>query len=78
MPTAGNVTSSLARDLKNGRIGRILTGKEKKFQKVIGFGHSQGSATLSYAAISDGVQSPFDGLVLTGDFVFRSSFLVVH
>ena len=68
MPTAGNVTSSLARDLKSGRVSRILTGKERIFQKVIGFGHSQGSATLNYAAIGDGAHSPFDGFVLTGDF----------
>ncbi|KAF8587749.1 hypothetical protein K439DRAFT_1630361 [Ramaria rubella] len=66
MPTAGNVSSSLAKDLKSGAISRILTGREMKYDKVIGFGHSLGSATLNYAAIGDGENSPFDALVLTG------------
>ena len=41
-------------------------GSGKKYDKVVGFGHSLGSATLNYAAIGDGADSPFDGLVLTG------------
>jgi hypothetical protein len=69
--TAGNVSSSLARGLKSGTVTHVLTGKKKPFEKVIGYGHSQGSATLNYAAISDGIDSPFDGLVLTGKFPFQ-------
>ncbi|KAF8583392.1 hypothetical protein K439DRAFT_1390513 [Ramaria rubella] len=67
IPTAANVSSSLARDLKSGKVSQILTGTAKQYKKVIGYGHSLGSATLNYAAIGDGANSPFDGLVLTGE-----------
>ncbi|KAF8582481.1 hypothetical protein K439DRAFT_1351088 [Ramaria rubella] len=65
LPTASNISSSIARELKSGMINRLLSGQEKRFTKVVGVGHSLGSSTLSYAAIHDGERSPFDGLILT-------------
>ncbi|KAJ7597684.1 hypothetical protein C8J56DRAFT_326176 [Mycena floridula] len=38
----------------------------KPFSKIIGVGHSLGSMLLSFGAIVEGVQFPFDSLVLTG------------
>jgi len=66
LPTVASVSSSLARDLKSGRISQLLFGSEKKYEKVVGIGHSLGSITLDQGAISDGAHSPFDGLILTG------------
>ncbi|GJJ05893.1 hypothetical protein Clacol_000080 [Clathrus columnatus] len=66
LPSVAAVASSIARDAKSGRLAQVLTGQTKEFQKVIGFGHSIGSATMNYAAIRDGASSPYDGLVLTG------------
>jgi len=69
MPVAANVSSALARDLKNGRVSSILTGVKKKYQKVVGIGHSLGSLTFNHAVIAEGARSPFDGLVLTGNLL---------
>ncbi|KAF8518277.1 hypothetical protein BU17DRAFT_48833 [Hysterangium stoloniferum] len=66
LPTAANITSSLARDLKSGRVSSLLTGHKTTYKKVIGIGHSLGSVILNYAAVAEGGSSPFDGLMLTG------------
>ncbi|KAJ7648389.1 hypothetical protein DFH06DRAFT_905229, partial [Mycena polygramma] len=39
------------------------------FKKVIGIGHSAGSAMLNFGAIVEGPQSPFDGLILTAELI---------
>ncbi|KAJ6461136.1 hypothetical protein C8R47DRAFT_1159833 [Mycena vitilis] len=61
-PTSSGVLSEVARQLKK---SSIIPGVQP-FKKVIGIGHSAGSAMLTFGAIVEGVQSPFDGLVLTG------------
>ncbi|KAF8173149.1 hypothetical protein K438DRAFT_1455282, partial [Mycena galopus ATCC 62051] len=60
-PTSAAALSQLAQYLKS---ASILPGV-KPFQKIIGIGHSLGSALFDFSAIVDGVQSPFDALVLT-------------
>ncbi|KAF8168828.1 hypothetical protein K438DRAFT_1431542, partial [Mycena galopus ATCC 62051] len=59
--TSAAALSQLAQYLKS---ASILPGV-KPFQKIIGIGHSLGSALFDFSAIVDGVQSPFDALVLT-------------
>ncbi|KAJ7611233.1 Alpha/beta hydrolase family-domain-containing protein [Roridomyces roridus] len=61
-PTASQAVSRLARHLKT---TSILPGV-RAFKNVVGIGHSAGSATLNFGAISEGRDSPFDALVLTG------------
>ncbi|KAJ7597685.1 hypothetical protein C8J56DRAFT_1041866 [Mycena floridula] len=61
-PTSASVLSKVAQYLKT---SSILSGV-KPFSKVIGVGHSLGSALLSFGAIVEGAQFPFDSLVLTG------------
>ncbi|KAJ7648385.1 Alpha/beta hydrolase family-domain-containing protein [Mycena polygramma] len=61
-PTSSGALSEVARHLKNASIVPGL----QPFKKVIGIGHSAGSAMLTFGAIVEGAQSPFDGLVLTG------------
>ncbi|KAJ7611259.1 hypothetical protein FB45DRAFT_1065932 [Roridomyces roridus] len=61
-PTASQAISQLARHLKT---TPILPGA-RAFKNVVGIGHSAGSATLNFGAVSEGRDSPFDALVLTG------------
>ncbi|KAJ7113236.1 hypothetical protein C8R43DRAFT_1078675 [Mycena crocata] len=60
-PTSSGALSQLARRVKS---ISILPGVPP-FKKVIGIGHSAGSALLNFGAIVEGAQSPFDGLILT-------------
>ncbi|KAJ7597683.1 hypothetical protein C8J56DRAFT_326180 [Mycena floridula] len=62
-PTSAGTISKVARHL---RTSSILPGV-KPFSKVIGVGHSLGSVLLTFGAIVEGAQFPFDGLLLTGD-----------
>ncbi|KAJ7492975.1 hypothetical protein B0H11DRAFT_2191049 [Mycena galericulata] len=59
--TGAAVHSQVARYLKT---ASILPGIQP-FKKIIGIGHSAGSILLTFGAIVDGAQSPFDGLILT-------------
>ncbi|KAJ7834988.1 Alpha/beta hydrolase family-domain-containing protein [Mycena olivaceomarginata] len=61
--TNAAVLSQLARHLKTVPILPRI----QPFKKVIAIGHSAGSATLTYGAVAEGRQSPFDGLILTGN-----------
>ncbi|KAJ6517874.1 Alpha/beta hydrolase family-domain-containing protein, partial [Mycena vitilis] len=61
-PTSSAALSEVARHLKTVSIVPGL----QPFRKVIGIGHSAGSALLTFGAIFEGPQSPFDGLILTG------------
>ncbi|KAF8168841.1 hypothetical protein K438DRAFT_1433651, partial [Mycena galopus ATCC 62051] len=65
-PTSAAALSQLAQHLKS---APILPGV-RPFQKIIGIGHSLGSALFDFSAIVDGVQSPFDALVLTSMLTF--------
>jgi hypothetical protein len=60
-PSSAAVLSQLAHHLK--KVPLLPTGTS--FRKIIGIGHSLGSALLTFSAIVDGANSPFDGLVLT-------------
>ncbi|KAF7377964.1 Alpha/beta hydrolase family-domain-containing protein [Mycena sanguinolenta] len=60
-PTVAGAVSQVATHLKT---ASILPGVPP-FRKVIGIGHSAGSVALTFNAIVDGTQSPFDGLILT-------------
>ncbi|KAJ7114509.1 hypothetical protein C8R44DRAFT_929344, partial [Mycena epipterygia] len=64
--TSAAALSQLAQHLKT---APILPGV-KPFQKIIGMGHSLGSGLFDFSAIVDGVQSPFDALVLTSFLIF--------
>ncbi|KAF8518280.1 hypothetical protein BU17DRAFT_48874, partial [Hysterangium stoloniferum] len=66
MPTASGVLSAVTRDLKSGRISRLLTGRSVAYERVVGIGHSLGSVVMNFAAIREGEASLFDALVLTG------------
>ncbi|KAF7368786.1 Alpha/beta hydrolase fold-1 [Mycena venus] len=59
--------SQVARRLKS---ESILTGVPP-FKKVVGIGHSAGSGLLNFNAITEGAQSPFDGLILTGELIVQ-------
>ncbi|KAJ6461149.1 hypothetical protein C8R47DRAFT_1241913 [Mycena vitilis] len=61
-PTSAAAISQVARYLKT---ASILPGVGP-FNKIIGVGHSAGSAMLTFGAIVEGSQSPFDGLILSG------------
>ncbi|KAJ7648380.1 hypothetical protein DFH06DRAFT_997409 [Mycena polygramma] len=61
-PTSAAAISQVARYLKT---ASILPGVGP-FVKIIGVGHSAGSAMLAFGAIVEGAQSPFDGLILSG------------
>ncbi|KAJ7347966.1 Alpha/beta hydrolase family-domain-containing protein [Mycena albidolilacea] len=61
-PTAAAALSQIARHLKK---SSILPGVSP-FRKIIGMGHSAGSALLNFGAIVEDARSPFDGLILTG------------
>ncbi|KAF8144316.1 hypothetical protein K438DRAFT_1631989 [Mycena galopus ATCC 62051] len=61
--TNAAVVSQLARHLK---IASLIAGVQP-FKKVIAIGHSAGSATLTFGAIVEGANSPFDGFILTGN-----------
>ncbi|KAJ7877771.1 Alpha/beta hydrolase family-domain-containing protein [Mycena leptocephala] len=63
--TCAAAVSQVARHLKN---VSILPGV-RPFKKVIGIGHSAGSALLNVDAIVEGPRSPFDGLILTASLV---------
>ncbi|KAJ7333374.1 Alpha/beta hydrolase family-domain-containing protein, partial [Mycena albidolilacea] len=65
-PTSAAALSQLAQHLKT---ASILPGV-RPFQKIIGIGHSLGSALLNFGAIVDGAQSPFDAMVLTSILIF--------
>ncbi|KAJ7080548.1 Alpha/beta hydrolase family-domain-containing protein [Mycena epipterygia] len=67
-PTAAAAISQVARHFKQ---ASILPGVAP-FKKIIGIGHSAGSALLNFGAIVD-AQSPFDGLVLTANLLVGSS-----
>ncbi|KAJ6589648.1 hypothetical protein B0H19DRAFT_1227050 [Mycena capillaripes] len=71
--TNAAVVSQLARHLKT---ASILPGVPP-FKKVIGIGHSAGSAMFNFGAIVEGAQSPFDGLILTGNLIVGPSGLSV-
>ncbi|KAJ7847757.1 hypothetical protein B0H14DRAFT_2446087 [Mycena olivaceomarginata] len=70
--THSTVASQLARHLKT---TSILPGVQP-FKKVIGIGHSAGSATLIFGAITEADQSPFDGLILTGNLIIEPGTLL--
>ncbi|KAF8218020.1 hypothetical protein K438DRAFT_2006950 [Mycena galopus ATCC 62051] len=61
-PTSAAALAQVSRRVKT---TSILPGVAP-FKKVIGIGHSAGSALLNFNAIVEGAQSPFDGLILTG------------
>ncbi|KAF8172996.1 hypothetical protein K438DRAFT_1981183 [Mycena galopus ATCC 62051] len=63
--------SSFAIDL----TASILPGVQP-FKKVIGIGHSAGSATLIFGAITEADRSPFDGLILTGNLIIEPGTLL--
>ncbi|KAJ7827140.1 hypothetical protein B0H14DRAFT_3721638 [Mycena olivaceomarginata] len=60
--TAAAALSQIAHHLKK---SSILPGVSP-FRKIIGMGHSAGSALLNFGAIVEGAHSPFNGLILTG------------
>ncbi|KAJ6480131.1 Alpha/beta hydrolase family-domain-containing protein [Mycena sanguinolenta] len=62
-PTVAGALSQVATFLKTTSIFPGVP----PFTKVIGIGHSAGSGVLTFNAIVEGAQSPFDGLILTGD-----------
>ncbi|KAJ7159994.1 Alpha/Beta hydrolase protein [Mycena crocata] len=64
-PTSAGTISQLARHLKK---TSIVPGVQP-FNKIIGIGHSLGSALLNFAAIVDGAESPFDALIMTGQLM---------
>ncbi|KAJ7347967.1 Alpha/beta hydrolase family-domain-containing protein [Mycena albidolilacea] len=64
-PTVAASLSQIARHLKN---ASILPGIPP-FKKIIGIGHSAGSAILTFGAIVEGAKSPFDGLILTSSLI---------
>ncbi|KAJ6576076.1 Alpha/beta hydrolase family-domain-containing protein [Mycena vulgaris] len=64
-PTVAGALSQLARHLKS---TSVVPGVEP-FKKIIGVGHSAGSALLNFGAIVEGAQSPFDGLILTASLI---------
>ncbi|KAJ7899634.1 hypothetical protein B0H13DRAFT_2518850 [Mycena leptocephala] len=70
--THSAVVLQLARHLKT---ASILPGVQP-FKKVIGIGHSAGSATLIFGAIAEANQSPFDGLILTGNLIIEPGTLL--
>ncbi|KAJ7692978.1 Alpha/beta hydrolase family-domain-containing protein [Mycena olivaceomarginata] len=69
--TEAAVASQLARQLKN---VSIFPGVQP-FKKVIGIGHSAGSVLLNFAALVEGPQSPFDGLIMTGALIVEPNTL---
>ncbi|KAJ7932906.1 hypothetical protein B0H13DRAFT_2262938 [Mycena leptocephala] len=69
--TEAAVASQLARQLKN---VSILPGVQP-FKKVIGIGHSAGSVLLNFDALTEGPQSPFDGLIMTGALIVEPNTL---
>ncbi|KIJ24746.1 hypothetical protein M422DRAFT_260412 [Sphaerobolus stellatus SS14] len=73
LPTAAAVASSVARKLKDGSVAKALTGTTRLFTKVVGIGHSLGSLTLNFAAVQDGISSPFAGLILTSNVHIANS-----
>ncbi|KAJ7611248.1 hypothetical protein FB45DRAFT_804041 [Roridomyces roridus] len=60
-PTSAAAISEVARHLKS---ASILPGVPP-FKKIIGIGHSVGSALLTFNSIVEGTRSVFDGLILT-------------
>ncbi|KAJ7359884.1 Alpha/beta hydrolase family-domain-containing protein [Mycena albidolilacea] len=70
--THSAVVTQLARHLKT---ASILPGVEP-FKKVIGIGHSAGSVTLIFGAVAEADQSPFDGLILTGNLIIEPGTLL--
>jgi len=64
-PTGAAAVSQVARHLKNVSILPNV----QPFKKIIGIGHSAGSVLLNFDAIVEGAQSPFDGLILTGELI---------
>ncbi|KAJ6517870.1 hypothetical protein C8R47DRAFT_999825 [Mycena vitilis] len=65
LATISSTLSQVARHLKS---TSIVPGA-KPFKKIIGIGHSAGSTALNFGAIVDGPQSPFNGLILTGELI---------
>ncbi|KAJ6559718.1 hypothetical protein B0H19DRAFT_1069447 [Mycena capillaripes] len=59
--TGAAVLSQLARHLKTASIFPGI----QPFKKIIGIGHSAGSIMLTFGAILESAQYPFDGLILT-------------
>ncbi|KAF8166744.1 hypothetical protein K438DRAFT_2065025 [Mycena galopus ATCC 62051] len=70
--TNSAVVSHVAHHLKT---ASILPGVPP-FKKVIGIGHSAGSVTLIFGAITEASQSPFDGLILTGKLIIEPGTLL--
>ncbi|KAJ7347962.1 hypothetical protein DFH08DRAFT_808733 [Mycena albidolilacea] len=66
-PTVAAALSQIARHFKT---VSILPGI-LPFNKIVGIGHSAGSGLLTFGAIVEGAQSPFDGLILTSAVVLR-------
>jgi pimeloyl-ACP methyl ester carboxylesterase len=64
--TNAALVSQLARHLKITSIHPRV----RPFKKVIGIGHSAGSATLTFGATKEGANSPFDAFILTGNVNF--------
>ncbi|KAJ7117242.1 hypothetical protein C8R43DRAFT_1242185 [Mycena crocata] len=62
LPSSSAALSQVARRLKTVAILPDV----QPFKKIIGIGHSAGSALLNFGAIVEGPRSPFDGLILTG------------
>ncbi|KAF8124834.1 hypothetical protein K438DRAFT_1649340 [Mycena galopus ATCC 62051] len=61
LPTGAAALAQVARHLKSAS----LTSRVPPFKKIIGIGHSAGSALLNFNAIVEGAESAFDGLILT-------------
>lgn len=67
-PSCASAVSQVARYVKTNSIVPGLL----PFEKVIGIGHSAGSGLLNFGAITEGAQSPFAGLILTGELIVQS------
>ncbi|KAJ6521530.1 hypothetical protein DFH09DRAFT_1424811 [Mycena vulgaris] len=64
-PSIAGALWQVARHLKS---TSVVPGVEP-FKKIIGVGHSAGSALLNFGAIVEGAQSHFDGLILTASLI---------
>ncbi|KAJ6517873.1 hypothetical protein C8R47DRAFT_1231497 [Mycena vitilis] len=72
-PTSSAALSEVARHLKIASIRPVV----QPFKKVIGIGHSVGSALLTFGAIVEGPQSPFDALILTGLLIIEAGSIII-
>ncbi|KAF7797059.1 hypothetical protein EIP86_008251 [Pleurotus ostreatoroseus] len=66
IPTVAQVSSYIANRLKDGTIAARFGLGERRFDKVVGIGHSQGSTIFNYAAIVEPTGTGLDAMILTG------------